>query len=261
MRYKIPLLQSGADRVEKWTTFDELIYNTVQPGDVYRWRVVEKENPNGQYPFKNIEAMLDKIAEADMGPGQPSTVGTTAQPPPSPRQGDGSEVTAWADHPTKRRSIERQQALAYAIKWLPVPEFGEGVHEEAENQLLNLAERFYAFISDEKPLQPSGDTTEKPQDPRTATEQAQADAVADPDASDPSLLFGPDFNLGQYLTEHGELTKDKLKSFLVEQMGDPADIADGKAAKAMEWVQTSGKNLRQAAELMLAQRTGDTKDF
>ena len=250
--WRIGLLLPGESRPWDWTAFEDTrgVADLVK-NELYRFELVRKTNPNGQYPYRNLVAVLGPADEGDMAQGTPSTVRTTAQPPPTPRQADGAEVTAWADHPSKRRSIERQQALGFAIQWLPEPETGD-IRDDQLNQLLSVAETFYAWVSASKPPQAQ-------QAARTATDGALPTPESAPAPEEP--LFGPDLNLTHYFTEHGELTKDGLKGFLTEQFGDSGDVADGKVARALQWVVKNNKTLRQAAELMLETRTGNTNDF
>jgi hypothetical protein len=177
--WRIGLLLPGESRPWDWTAFEDTQgIKDLAKNELYRFQLVRKANPNGQYPYRNILGVLGPADESQMGPGQPSKAGTTAQPPPSSRQGDGTEATAWADHPSKRRSIERQQALGCAIEWLPKPDTGEVVKDQA-GQLLLAATMFYEWIS-------AGTAPAAAQGPHTAASTGIPTSESTPDASGPS---------------------------------------------------------------------------
>ena len=96
------------------------------------------ENPNGQYPYRNLERVLN----VEPGDGQATQAPTSVA---SSGPGASNGGTMMLDDPSKRRSMERQTALKVAAQLLP------GTHiewpKDPVDSLLAMADRFHGWIA------------------------------------------------------------------------------------------------------------------
>lgn len=105
-----------------WTSFDTGAWDEAKRGDCVKVRANLSENPNGKWPFKNLEAYLGKADESEIGFSvRPDAQGNLSQPQSAPGQPspagrpNGKSPEQFV---VERISIERQGAVEATIQLL-----------------------------------------------------------------------------------------------------------------------------------------------
>lgn len=171
--YTVVGIQEANGKSFDWKTFHQNTFKGLEVGKTYEFEIKRPPNPNGQYPYRNLEGLIGEVDPSEVADRQRANA-------PASAAGGGGGASSW--QPRDETSANAKTALIHAgdfvARFVSSPMFDGkmGAVDDWTGAIHAIAEKHFEWLQEKS--RPSAITN--PQAPATSRGKAEVGPMAPP---------------------------------------------------------------------------------